>query len=387
MASTGSKLIPICIAGGGLVGALCALLLAEQGLPTVVLEPREQGPSPDKRTIALAAATLAQLQQLGLLEKLAQRSAIEHIHISDRGHLGAVELHAEQAQVPALGEVVSAAALSEVLYQACQQQPLIEWRGGAGVDKLEQQQHQVSVTLTNGEQLQTALIIGADGNRSQVRESLAIATEVTDYQQVGWIATLELADDLQGWAYERFTDTGPMALLPMPQRQASLVWSVTPEQAEAMKHWSDAQFLAGAQQAFGYRAGRFIKVSQRLAFPLQLRLAERSVCHRAVLIGNASHALHPIAGQGFNLGVRDAQVLAKVCAGQTDPGAFNVLSAYQQQRQQDYKAIIGFTDTLVRTFSNQHLPLVVGRNLALFGLAHCSLLRSRVADQSMGIAV
>ena len=206
----------------------------------------------------------------------------------------------------------------------------------------------------------------------------------TDYQQFGIIATLTLSEDLQGWAYERFTDTGPIALLPMAERQASLVWSLAPEQANSILQLPDHEFLAQCQKAFGYRAGRFVAVKDKVQYPLQLHLAQTSIAHRTVLIGNASHTLHPIAGQGFNLGVRDAIALAEQLTGAQEPGSYKVLSAYNKQRQSDYQRIIGLTDSLVRGFSNQHVPLVMGRNIALFGLDNLPPLRDIFARQTMG---
>lgn len=381
---------PIAIAGGGLVGALTALLLA-RGRPEwriAVLEPQAQGPAQDKRTIALAAATVALLEQIGVWQSLAaEASPIEHIHVSDRGHLGMTRLHAAQHGVAAMGQVISAALLNRALYDACLKETNIEWLGGAWFERAERTRDAVTVHFKQHEsnaELTTQLLIGADGQRSQVREDAGIAMRHTDYQQVGIIATLTLSQDLDGWAYERFTDTGPIALLPLPAQEASLVWSLSPEQAEQTMQVSDAEFLASCQRAFGYRAGRFTAVRDRVQYPLQLHLAESNICHRSVIIGNASHTLHPIAGQGFNLGVRDAIELSALLIAADDPGSYRLLSEYNQQRQSDYQRIIGLTDSLVRGFSNQHAPLVIGRNLALFGLDNLPPLRHIFARQTMG---
>ena len=271
-----------------------------------------------------------------------------------------------------------------------QQEP----RGGVPVERVEGALHlpereRDSITVhykqhdTEAE-LTAQLLIGADGQRSQVRDDTGIAMQHTDYQQVGIIATLTLSEDLGGWAYERFTDTGPIALLPLPAQQASLVWSLSPEQAGQTMHLSDAEFLTACQQAFGYRAGRFVAVRDRVQYPLQLHLADSNISHRSVIIGNASHTLHPIAGQGFNLGVRDAIELSEQLLTAQDPGQYRWLSIYNERRQQDYRRIIGLTDSLVRGFSNQHVPLVVGRNLALFGLDNLPPLRHVFARQTMG---
>ncbi|OZB03841.1 MAG: 2-octaprenyl-6-methoxyphenyl hydroxylase [Idiomarina sp. 34-48-12] len=381
---------PVVIAGGGLVGALTALLLARgrQDWRIAVLEPQEQGPAQDKRTIALAAATVALLEQIGVWQQVAEKaSPIEHIHVSDRGHLGMTRLHAAQHGVAAMGQVIAAAALNRALYEACLQETNIEWLGGAWFERAEREPDAITVHYKQQDseaQLTAQLLIGADGQRSQVRSDAAIGMHHTDYQQVGIIATLTLSQDLDGWAYERFTDTGPVALLPLPDQQASLVWSLSPEQAEQTMQLSDADFLAACQCAFGYRAGRFTAVRDRVQYPLQLHLAESNICHRSVIIGNASHTLHPIAGQGFNLGVRDAIELSALLIAANDPGSYRLLSEYNQQRQTDYQRIIRLTDSLVRGFSNQHVPLVIGRNLALFGLDNLPPIRHLFARQTMG---
>lgn len=381
---------PIVIAGGGLVGALTALLIARQrrDWPILVLEPSAAGPAQDKRTLALAAATVQVLRNLGVWEPIAPHGcAIEHIHVSDRGHLGMTRLHAHQHGVPAMGEVIAAATLNEALYQACLAEPNIHWCGGARFTAATPHEALIDVSYQQGEQAQhctAQLLIGADGQRSQVRQDAGIPVQVTDYKQFGIIATLSLSEDLNGWAYERFTESGPLALLPLPNQQASLVWSLTPDVAQQVMSFTDAKFLAACQTAFGYRAGAFLATTEWVQYPLQLHLAERHISHRRVIIGNASHTLHPIAGQGFNLGVRDAIALSEMLVPADDPGRYQYLGNYQRQRQQDYQHIIGLTDSLVRGFSNHYAPLVMGRNLALMGLDWCYPLRHRFARQTMG---
>lgn len=381
---------PVIIAGGGLVGALTALLLA-RGRPDWrirVLEPQQQGPAQDKRTIALAAATVSLLQRQGIWQSIVDKaSPIEHIHVSDRGHLGMTRLHAHQHGVPAMGQVIAAATLNKALYEACQVQDNIDWVGGAWFVRAERQPAAIQITYTVNDTEHTSsalLLVGADGQRSQVRTDAGITMQHTDYQQAGIIATLTLSESLQGWAYERFTETGPIALLPLPNNQASLVWSLSPEESQRTLTSADDDFLAACQQAFGYRAGRFLAVTDRVQYPLQLHLADTSIAHRTVIIGNASHTLHPIAGQGFNLGVRDAIELSAKLINAADPGSYAILSGYNQARQADYKHIIGLTDSLVRGFSNHYAPLIMGRNLALFGLDNLPPLRHIFARQTMG---
>ncbi|RUO68433.1 2-octaprenyl-6-methoxyphenyl hydroxylase [Idiomarina ramblicola] len=378
----------VAIAGGGLVGALTGLMLAQQrpDWHIVVCEPRAEGPPADKRIIALAAASAQRLQSLGVLDSI-DTTPIKHIHISDRGFAGAAELHAEHEQVEALGRVVAASGLVNNLYLNCQKQTNLEWLSGVRLESLQQQRKHVELSLDNGQKLLAQLLIGADGQNSRVREQLGLESDVYDYGQFGCIATLDLEQPLDGWAYERFTDAGPIALLPMQGKQASLVWSFTEAQREAAEQWSEKEFLRHCQQAFGYRAGIFSGVSKRVFYPLILRRAKRSVHHRSVIIGNASHALHPIAGQGFNLGLRDTEELCESLATTDDPGSFKALQRYEQSRERDYQAIIKLTDGLVRGFSNQYLPTVIGRNSALMLLQHCTPLKSAFARLTMGMQV
>lgn len=377
----------VVIAGGSLVGALTGVMLARQrpDWQVVVCEPRLEGPPNDKRIIALAAASAARLQRLDVLGELTDATPIRHIHISDKGYLGATEIHAEQEQVDALGYVVSAAELVNRFYLACQQLDNVTWLAGESVEQLHHETDKVQVETVSGAVIDTQLVIGADGQNSKIRSLCQLPWQVEDYQQIGCISTVKLDRDLQGWAYERFTEFGPMALLPMANQQASLVWTFNPEQAETAKQWSSAEFLTRCQRAFGYRAGRLTARSEPVFYPLQLKKALRSTYHRTVIIGNASHALHPIAGQGFNLGLRDVECLVQVLTEAVDPGTFAVLDAYQQSRTRDYDAIINLTDGLVRGFSNNNRLMVVPRNLALMTLQHCAPLRSRFARLTMGM--
>lgn len=376
----------VAIVGGGLVGALTGMMLAQQrpDWRVVICEPRQEGPPNDKRIIALAAASAHRLSKLGVLTDITHQP-IQHIHISDRGFIGGTELHAANEGVEALGKVVAASELVGRLYDCCQQLNNITWLSGVRAERIAQEPSATTVTLDNQQQVNCRLLIGADGQNSLVREQLRLKSDVTDYGQYGCIATLELEQPLNGWAYERFTENGPIALLPMQGRQASLVWSVTEQQLDDAKKWSNPEFLARCQKAFGYRAGRFKSVSPRVFYPLILRRAKRSTHHRAVIIGNASHALHPIAGQGFNLGLRDVEQLCEVLAQAEDPGAFDHLNAYEQHRERDYESIIRLTDGLVRGFSNQFWPTILGRNSALMLLQHCAPLKSSFARLTMGM--
>lgn len=379
----------VVIAGGGLVGTLTAVMLAERrpDWRIIIVEPGVDGPAPDKRYIALAAASAKRLQQIGVFNVSDTHMPIKHIHISDRGFIGATELHADEEGIDALGVVSPAADIVQALYQRCLKAENVTWVGGCRVTDIEQQQDLTKVTLSDDRCLQTQLLVGADGQHSFVREHLGLPSSVEDYGQIGCIASITLDRPLSGWAYERFTENGPVALLPMPNNQASLVWTFTEQAAAEAEQWDDQEFLSNCQQAFGYRAGEFMDVSPRVFYPLKLRRAQRSIHHRCVIVGNASHALHPIAGQGFNLGLRDVEVLTELLAETDDAGAFSVLSSYQQRREKDYNAIISLTDLLVRGFSNHYWPMIPPRNLALLGLHHLKPLKSAFARLTMGMKI
>lgn len=381
----------IAIAGGGVVGALAALMLSKS-LPQQRISVIDAAPADarDPRTLALAYKTQQLFAREGLWQGQAAKNAaaIEHIHVSDRGGAGSSTLHAPRQRVEALGYVVGAHYIQQDLMAACREQPNISWLSETRVAQVQQHQNDVELSLQGKEKgsVSAKLLIAADGANSTTREQLGIKLQRTDYNQVALIANIELDKHHQQWAWERFTESGPIALLPQPGRDVALVWCVSAEDAGAISALDDASFLRQVQKAFGYRAGRFLKVKDRASYPLSLLLAERTVHHRAVILGNACHTLHPIAGQGYNLGVRDVEALVRVLtqSNSQDPGDYQQLLDYEQDRADDYKRIISLTDGLVRVFSNQYPPLVAGRNLALLAMRSCPLFNYPLARLAMG---
>ncbi|MCC5879718.1 MAG: FAD-dependent monooxygenase [Idiomarina sp.] len=382
----------ICVSGGGVVGGLAALLSAQArpDLSITVLDASPAGQQ-DPRTLALARTTILTLQRAGVdtTRLVAKTAEIQHIHVSERGGAGSTTLHAATYDLPSLGKVVSAQVLQEAILAACQQHPNISWRSETSLQSVAYETDKVNLR-TQGKQaahISTKLLVAADGGRSMIRQQLKIARREEDYGQTALIANLTLDRDHMGWAYERFTEHGPIALLPCGARQMALVWCVPSDSAERYRELQDADFLAALQSEFGFRAGRFSAVSGRASYPLYLLLAERAVFHRTLLIGNACHTLHPIAGQGYNLGVRDCVDFARLIGEQASADgevAHRALLEYERQRQSDYKRIAGLTDGLVRVFSNQHAPLVAARNLGLLALRKHSLLSYPLARAAMG---
>ena len=232
--------------------------------------------------------------------------------------------------------------------------------------------------------------MAADGDKSFIRQLLDIPTEREEYGQSAVIANVTPSKNHQGIAYERFTDSGPLALLPLSENRCSLVWTVRSEQADEVMALSDEAFLAQLQSRFGFRLGRFEHVGRRQVYPLALVQAKEHVVNRVALIGNAAHALHPVAGQGFNLGIRDIAVLAQVVvdaaqAGK-DFGHLEVLREYETWRARDHKEVITFTDALARLFANNSPPLACARNVGLLALDMLPAAKSMLARRTMGLA-
>jgi 2-octaprenyl-6-methoxyphenol hydroxylase len=386
----------ILIVGGGMVGASLAVALKPLKLKIGLIEAFNFGvaeqPSYDDRSIALSYGSSRIYQGMGLWDKLRSGvESIQHIHISDRGHFGATRLEAREENVPALGYVVESRVLGKLLYEELGTGK-IELIVPAKVFAVEQGADSVRVQLERDgvvDTLQTRLLVVSDGTNSAVRDMLGIGVTRREYHQTALIANVTTAEPHRHTAYERFTPNGPLALLPLTEGRYSLVWTHRDEDVAATMQLDDAAFLRKLQAEFGYRQGEFVRVGQRAVYPLVLQKSLREVAGRAVVIGNSSHALHPVAGQGLNLGLRDVAVLADLLAeadnSGTDPGRQELLADYEQRRQPDYAAVIQYTDTLVRIFSNDFAPLGHARAGGLLAVDRMPLLRHWITRQSMGL--
>lgn len=383
------------IVGGGLAGSCLALALKDTGLKIAIVEAgtREQlhaSPAGD-RALALAAGTVEVLTSLGIWQGIGNKAtAIAHIHISDRGHFGKVRLSAQKENVAALGYVITARDIETHVADLVEQAGITQ-HCPARVVGLMSGASEVNVSLKSGDAsltLSAKLLVGADGGNSSVRQLLDIPQRITEYQQTALVTTVKTAIPHNNTAFERFTASGPLALLPVAKNRCAVVWTRTNEEAEALMLGSEADFLAELQALFGYRLGELTLTAPRRAFPLSLIRAERMVAGRAVIIGNAVHQLHPVAGQGFNLGLRDvvqlADGLSQAVHGGNDIGAPEFLQAYAESRQQDHDRVIGFTDSVVKIFSNDGLALAAARNIGLTLLDHIPGAKSMLARQAMG---
>lgn len=385
------------IIGGGMVGASLARAVSGLGLRIGVVEafPLDSSaqPSFDDRVIALSWGSRVILEAIGVWGGLAgEAEPILSIHVSDRGHFGFTHLDHRQEGVDALGYVATARSLGRALQGDLTQRPDVEFICPASLLTFNIGNEAVDVVLdANGttRRLSARLLVAADGGDSLVRTQLAIPLRERRYGQTAIIANLAAQQPHGGAAYERFTDSGPLAMLPMTEGRISMVWTAKDHQVEELMALSDAQFLARLQERFGYRLGRLQTVGRRQAYPLRLRRVEEQVRRRVALIGNAAHSIHPVAGQGFNLGLRDVAVLADVlrdaAGGAQDPGAMALLERYAAWRRRDQQSVALITDTLVRIFTNPLGPLRMARNLGLLALDGLPGLKHLVAKQFMGV--
>ncbi|MEH6563969.1 MAG: 2-octaprenyl-6-methoxyphenyl hydroxylase [Halopseudomonas sp.] len=390
----------ISIVGGGMVGASLALALQsharERGWQMQLIEAQPPGsgeiqPSYDARSTALSHGSRLLLEGLGVWPALAGKvEPIAHIHVSDRGYPGVTRLSAASEGVPALGYVAENAVLGEALLGALDHS-VVNWQAPARVTGIRPatEGHQLTVASEQGETQQHAdLVIIADGGRSGLLEQLGIHRHSRPYGQTAVIANITSSAGHAGVAYERFTRSGPLALLPMSQRRSALVWTLPAGEAAAVAALPDAEFLVRLQEAFGFRMGALKKVGLRHSYPLSLIEAEEQVRSGLVVLGNAAHSLHPIAGQGFNLSLRDAMALADQLLNSgvaESPGDLRVLQRYLQQQQSDQRQTIALSDWLTRLFSNRRPVLTAGRNLGLLGMDIVSPLKSVFARQAMGL--
>jgi len=366
---------------------------------TLVVEAAPEGiaepPSFDVRNTALAPTTRRFFQALGLWDAIAPAATpIREIHVSDQGRFGFTRMSAADEGLEALGWVVPNHAIGAALRPALAAAPDVVVRQPARIASAEASEDAIHLRIAGGdvpcETVEGRLLCVAEGARSATRESLGISLAERPYGQSAVIATVRPARDPRGRAFERFTPSGPLALLPVADGCVAVVWTVRSAEVDAVLALDDRAFLARLQEHFGYRLGRLLAAGPRHAYPLSALTARRFISRRAVVLGNAAHTLHPVAGQGFNLAVRDVAVLAELIAeaagNGADPGAEHRLARYERLRRRDYHRTLAFTDGLVRLFSNG-LPGFSGlRNAGLVGLDLLPGARRALMRQAMGRA-
>jgi 2-octaprenyl-6-methoxyphenol hydroxylase len=374
----------VAIVGGGMVGATLGVALAPLNLRVAIIEaiPHNAAaqPSFDERTTALSNGSRRILETMGVWPALsALATPIRKIHVSEQGRFGFARIDAAEQGLSAMGYVVTNRDLGSALWPRLSKSAGIEVYCPAEVSQVTA--HDESVTVEIAQQgikstIDAKLIVAADGAQSAVRGAFGVDAQVRDYAQTAIITTVLPQRFHDNVAYERFTPSGPMALLPLDGGRCTLVLTLTQEAAQSVMAWSDQEFLAEVQRRFGFRLGRLLKVGRRVPYPLSLTRAMRTSSGRCVIIGNAAQGLHPVAGMGFNLGLRDVASLAELIAERAaledaDPGSPGLLAEYDAWRASDRGAVIAFTDGLVRMFSN---PLAAVRRLRNLGLLAFDLL-------------
>ncbi|KIZ36331.1 MULTISPECIES: 2-octaprenyl-6-methoxyphenyl hydroxylase [Stutzerimonas stutzeri subgroup] len=384
----------LAIIGGGLVGASLALALQdgarERGWRIHLIEPFEPGheyqPSYDARSTALSYGTRLIYQRLGLWERIAERAEpILRIHVSERGSFGAARLDCTREGVEALGYVVENAWIGHCLWQALDD-AVVTRHCPAEVERLEPSTTGYRLSFTDGQQLECDLTVLADGGRSGLREQLGIQVSRRPYGQTALIANITPGKPHGGLAFERFTEDGPMALLPLQDDRCALVWTRSQVDAARLAQAHEAVFLGELQEAFGYRLGALQQVGARHLYPLTLIEAEEQVRSGLVVLGNAAHSLHPIAGQGYNLSLRDVEALS-VALLRSDAalGDLAVLQEYARRQRFDQRVTVGFSDQVTRLFGDSGRLVAAGRNLGLLGLDLMPAAKRWFARQAMGL--
>jgi 2-octaprenyl-6-methoxyphenol hydroxylase len=385
----------VLIIGGGLVGASLAIALDGAGLRVALAEAAppqvDLQPSYDERNLALARATVNALTALGVWAHVGARATpIRKIHISRQGEFGAVRLNAQRHGVDAFGAVLPARELGNGLLarlEACRE---LQRYAPARLEAIAMQDEAISATLATAEGtkvVRTRLLVGADGTTSSVRAALGIGVETHDYAQTAFVTTLTVPQPLD-CAYERFTPTGPIALLPLAERRAGLVLTVPTADAARVAALDDGAFIDLLHERFGWRLGRLSRPGRRVSYPLKRMAAQRLTAARAVLVGNAAQTLHPIGAQGFNLGLRDALTLAELLIDSArnarDAGSAGLLADYAQRRRQDRDGTLAWSDGLARWSADEAPPLKLLRSLGLLALDRIAPLQSALVRRGMG---
>lgn len=375
--------VDVLIVGGGLIGACFMLALAESGLSTLLVEQRSFAqtiaPDFDARSLALSPASVQLLQALTIWPLLSDKvTPIDMIHVSERTRFGSARLHGKPEKP--LGFVVEMQHISHAVHQKLDAKHLIT---SSQVTALDASSGLVTITQPNGViTVQARLIVAADGSNSSIRQLCGLKTHVKDYDQCAIVANIGLARSHQHIAYERFTASGPLALLPLSDLRSALIWAVSPVYAQQLQVMPEQTFIDTIQTVFGYRLGRLIRAGQRTSYPLRQMIMSEQIIHRVVFIGNAAHTLHPVAGQGFNLGLRDAAMLAQclIKEGITPPA----LRHYQQARRHDQTMITRLTDGLIELFSCQWPGMAFARSLGLMAMDNSSFLKNTLARYARG---
>ena len=384
-----------------MIGTSLGLALAPLKLKIAVVEAvargAEQQPSFDDRSTALSRSSQRMFEAMGLWPDIVAASTpIRSIHVSDKGRFGFSHIDAIQQKVEALGYVVINRVLGQVLQDALKEVEGLDLICPGTITAVETSDKHIEVAVDEADRsrsLSCRLLVAADGANSAVRDMIGISASRVDYEQWAVIGNVLPEKAPVNRAFERFTETGPVAMLPVADNRAGFVWMLSPESAKNMLSLTDAEFTQQLQETFGYRLGKFSKVGKRAAYPLALTKANGLIARRSVVVGNAAHGLHPVAAQGFNLGMRDVAALCDCIADARieqsesfDCGNPAILENYADWRRDDQGKVVRFTDGIVRLFGDSRPPVRALRNLGMLAFDMIPGVRKAFARHTMGLA-
>ena len=385
------------ISGGGMVGAALAAALGQQSIKVAVIEPHLPTlvwpmDEHDIRVSAITRATEKMFDEVAAWSKMSSMriAPYRHMQVWDESGDGAIHFDCTDLGEANLGHIIENSVIHKALLDRLEELESVELITPAQITELKQSEGDVEVSLDNGNRLSAKLLVGADGANSWVREQVGITTTGWLYDQSAVVATIQTEKSHQQTAWQQFMQNGPLAFLPLDQEKlSSIVWSTSHAESARLCELAAEDFLAELQEAFGDRLGKMIHVGPRGAFPLQLKHANRYCSERVVLVGNAAHAIHPLAGQGLNLGINDVTELSRLVveahSTRRDLGEYALLRRYERARKGENIAVMAAMDGFKRLFSNDQPLLKIVRNIALNLADHAGPIKKRIIRQAMGL--
>lgn len=386
----------VIIVGGGMVGLVLAKALSDSHFSVAIVESSKEQPSWsaenfDLRVSAITRASQRIMESLGAWQKIQDMrlSPFRDMHVWDATGDGVIHFDSAEIGESCLGHIIENSAIQTALYSVCQEKENILWHLGAKPEKLDRNEKNVRLSLDNGESIDAMLIVGADGGKSWVRKTAAIEVDSNDYKQTAVVATVKTELHHKETAWQRFLPTGPLAFLPLTDGYCSIVWSTSPQQADALLSMDDVNFCNELATAFDHKLGNVIETSARAKFPLRSQHAKHYVQDRLALVGDAAHTIHPLAGQGVNLGFADAATLAEVLVTtrqtKKDIGTYLALRPYERWRKGENLAMLTTMTGFKTLFSNENPVLSTLRNVGLNITDNVSPLKNTIIRHAMGL--